>query len=284
MAQKPPGGAPFWVTPTLRDRKTWTFAEEMKERAEAVMRMVPYAVAVELKKGLLARIPNKPDFKEYRDALTVVEVAGGKPGKQAAFSLHAASKARKIKKTDIGKTVIYVRQNKSRNTPPDPAVKILEDSGPWTADTIPFWPPKSVAVVVQRKVSRREADKVATARKKEWPKVRREMEKVGRRMPTKKKAPGQLKRNQKAIPDLAMLALSLEFGEGSRKANPAWRKTLNEIKTTLKRLPKKEKRILNAWADPNDSRWKGWPKAGEEISPSQAMKYMGFQSRLGYGQ
>lgn len=280
---KSPRHAPFWIKPVPKDAPTWDFIRQMEKRGAALIRMVPYTAAVQLRDGLLDRIPKKADYEEYRNSLGVAEVSGGKKGRESAFALRARTRARKIKKTDVRKTVIYVRQNKARQMPEDLAIKILSDNGPWTADTIPFWPKKSEAVVIQRKVTAREADAIARDRKKDWPKVRRELGKIGRRMPARKKGPGQIKRKQKAIPDLAMLALSLEFGTGGRRAVPAWRKTLREIKVTLKRMPKQEKHISRTWEDPNYKGYKNWPNVNDEITPSVAATFKGFQDRLGHG-
>lgn len=280
---KGPSHAPFWIKPVTKDLPTWDFISQMEKRGAALMRMIPYTAAMQLKEGLLARIPKKSDYEEYRNSLGVAEVGGGKEGRESAFALRARTRARKIKKTDVRKTVIYVRKNKSRQMPEDLAIKILSDNGPWTADTIPFWPKKSDAVVIQRKVTAREADAIARDRKKEWPRVRRELGKIGRRFPARRKGPGQIKRKQKAIPDLAMLALSLEFGREGRRAVPAWRKTLQEIRVNLKRMPNRDKHIAKTWENPNYKGWRNWPNVSDEISRSEAANYVGFQERLGYG-
>lgn len=278
---KGPGGAPFWVSVTPRDTKTWTFIEEMQKRREALMRMIPYAAAVQLRDGLLALIPKGAEYEEYRRLLKVGEVAGGKKGKESAFSVYAISKAKKVKKTDVGKTLIYVKANKSRNNPPDPGVKLLEELGPWTVDTIPFHPTKKQASVSQRKAPKEKVDRVRKQQNRDRPKTRKAMAKIGRTMSARNKGKGAIKGNLKAVADLAMLANSLEFGEGARRATPAWRKTLKEIKTLIKQLAKKEPNIMKAWTDPNDKRWRSWPQVENQISPATAAEFQEWQDKVG---
>jgi hypothetical protein len=267
---------------TPKDEGNWRLVtEELVGRGEAMARMISYAVAKEAFDALLEEIPATNDYEELRQSLKLVEVGAGKKGKEAAFAIHIPSKGRNIKKIDASKTVITVRAKKGNN-PPGEDVLILEREGPWTADTIPFWPLKSEAVVVQRKSTKREVDQLAKDIKPKLRRITDELKEAGRRIkPYKPGSPGRIKRNAKAVPDLAMQALNLEFGGSGVKSKPVFRKVFGGIKRTVAGLANRFDEIKDAMTDPNSNKYKNWPKKMAKISSGQASKFMGFQRRLG---
>lgn len=264
-------------------RNNWRLAiEELSDRAAALPRMIAYAVAKEAFAALLQEIPSGGDYKELRDALRLVEVSGGKKGKESAFAIHVPVKGRKIKKIDASKTVITITAKRGQDGPAED-VLLLERNGPWTADTIPFWPEKSVAVIVQRKTTKREADEVAKEQKKKIPGLLRQFRELGRRIkPYKPGDPGRVKRNAKAVPDLAMQAMNLEFGGSGVKARPVFRKAFGQARRSIAGLPKRFSEIMDAMTEPNSKVYKNWPKRVDQISSGQAGKFLGFQKRLGF--
>lgn len=271
------------ITESPDTRNNWRLAkEELVERGAAMARMISYAVAKEALAALLDEIPGGSDYDELRKALKISEIGGPKKGKESAFAIHIPSKGRRIKKIDVGKTVIFVHAKKSLNRPAED-IQLLEDSGPWTADTIPFWPTDSEALVVQRKVSKREADKVAKEQKLKLPKLVHQFKEMGRSIkPVKPGSPGRIKRNAKAVPDLAMQALNLEFGGGDTKSKPVFRKVFRGIKQSIHGLADRFDEIMDAMTDPNSKTYKTWPKRMDKISSSEAGKFGGFQKRLGF--
>lgn len=266
------------IEQSIKTRNNWRLAtDELVERTESMARMISYAVAKEAFDALLEEIPSTNDYEELRNGLKLVEVSAGKRGQSAAFAIHVPIKGRRIKKIDVSKTVIFVRARKGNN-PPGEDVLILERNNPWTADTIPFWPKRSEAVVVQRKTTTREADRIAKEKKPKLQRISEQLKEAGRKIqPYKPGSPGRIKRNAKAIPDLAMQVINLEFGGGKS----VFRKVFGSIKRTIVGLPKRFDEIQNAMTDPNSKRYKNWPKRMEKISSSQAAKFIGFQKRLG---
>jgi len=270
------------IRQTPKTSGNWRLAtEELVERGEAMARMISYAVAKEAFDALLEEIPATNDYEELRQSLKLVEVGAGKKGKEAAFAIHIPSKGRNIKKIDASKTVISIIPKKG-NQPAGEDVLILERNGPWTADTIPFLPKKSEGVVVQRKTTTRETEKISNEKWKILDRVLRELKEAGRSIkPYKPGTPGRIKRNAKAVPDLAMQALNLEFGSGGARGKPVFRKVFGSIKRTVAGLANRFDEIKNAMTDPNSKTYKNWPKRMSTISSGQASKYMGFQKRLG---
>jgi hypothetical protein len=271
------------ITQSPDSQNNWRLAtEELVERGEAMARMIAYAVAKEAFDALLDEIPGGSDYDELRKALKLSEVGGPKKGKEAAFAIHIPTKGRRIKKIDVAKTVIFVHAKKSLNRPAED-VQLLEDSGPWTADTIPFWPTDSEALIVQRKVTKREADKVAKGQKLKLPKLIHQFKEMGRSIkPVKPGSPGRIKRNAKAVPDLAMQALNLEFGGGDTKSKPVFRKVFRGIKQSIHGLADRFDEIKDAMTDPNSKKYKNWPKRMDKITSGEAATFKGFQKRLGF--
>lgn len=269
------------IVKTPKTINNWRLVEkELEARAASLHRTVSYLVAQEAHESLMADIPGDSSYKELRNALTVSEVGVGKRGESAAYAVHAPMKSRRVRKLDVAKTVIYIRAKK-RLTRADPAVQLLEDKGPWTADTIPFWPSKKEATVIQRKVTKREADRVAKEQTAKASGIRRQMLEAGRRIKPKKiGAPGQLGRKGKAVPDVAMQALELEFGGEGKRSKPVFRRMLRAAKKSIRRLPMRHRIIKETMFDPNSKRYKNFPPRVDKISSSEAGDFEGFQDRI----
>lgn len=259
------------------------FAEKLPQRMKAIMKMYAFVAAKQLLDGLLQKLPKGERWAELRKALELVEV----PGSGATYyAVRAKFRARRVKKVDVNRTVIYVRARKVLDRP-KPEVQLLEDLGPWTPDSLPFWPTPKDAVVIQRQVSKREADKIAKQRGIDLPKVRREFDRIGFAVNTKKHIDEQPKRKggrQKAIPDVAFEALSLEFGAPGIRPIPAWRVTLSDLKSFgLKQAHLKYRQLSRALTDPRDRSWGQWPLPQKRGKQSELKDYVPFQIRLGYG-
>lgn len=264
-------------------RNNWRLAiDELKERAKSMTRMISYAAAKEIYDSILAEIPSGQDYAELRKSLKLVEVSGTKDGKEAAYAIYVNPKGRRIKKIDVGRTLITIIAKKGRSPAPDD-VDLLERLGPWTADTIPFWPKKSEAIITQRKFPKSRVDAVAKKLKKQMPEIRHELLQYGRKIDVAKpNSPGRIKRNAKAIPDLAMQALSLEFGDQGIRSKPVFRRAIGNTKRTIGGLPKRFVDITDAMTDPNSKKYKNWPPRIDKISSGTATTFKGFQKRLGF--
>jgi len=267
------------IQKTPKSRNNWRLAEkELSERFNSLRRTISYLSAKSAYDKLMSDIPGGSDYKDLKKSLKISEIGVGDDG--GAYSVHVPEKGRRIRKIDVPRTVIYVRAKK-RLARPDPGVQILEDKGPWTADTIPFWPNKKEATVVQRKVTKKEADKVAKAQESKVSEVRAALAEVGRRIKPKKPGdPGQVKRGGKAIPDVAMQALELEFGGEGKRSKPVFRRMIAASTKGVKKLGS-HKVVLQSVSDPNSRIYKQFPPKVSKIGTSVAGKFKGFQKRLG---
>ena len=279
MAKRRAKGAFIDIRESPSTLKNFRLVRELEERRKKLLRAVPYAVAQTVYDDLMSGIPNTPEYKEMKKNLEVAEVRAGKKGKSAAYTVHAPTKSRRVKKTDVSRTAIYIKA-KRRLNPMDPAIKILEDHSPWTMDTIRsfgFWPKNTKAVIVQRRVKAQEVDRIRKERTAEKAKIRRELEKVGKRIPARKGL--GISKKSKAIPDIGIQALALEFGSDGKRGKPVWRTDIGGVSGGgIRRLPNRFPEIKKIWFDPNQKR--RWPPRVQKTSSSEASKYMAFQKRI----
>ena len=272
--------SPFDISEDADTRDAFRYAETMDKRMKSVMRMYCYVAADLLLKKLLSKLPRSDRWKEYRDSLELAEIP---VSGSAAFVVHAKLRARRVKQVDAARTVLYVRGKKKLDKVPD-YIQLLEDYGPWTPDTIPFWPDKAEALVIQRQVSKREADKIAKSQERKRVEIRRKLAGMGYGAESAKEKRSRRKRSGKAVPDVAFEALSLEFGAPGIRAVPAWRTSLSEIKSVdIKRAHELYRNISEALFNPRFNRWESWPKVDKKARASDLRDYTGFQIRLGYG-
>jgi len=258
--------------------------EDWALRGQCMMKATVYAMAKQFYDEVLGNIPSGSEYKEFTESLKISEISGFKKSDGGGYAVHIPSKGRRVSKVDVDRTVIYVRvKTRLRKNRKD--LIYLEDNGPWTVDTIPFWPSYKEAAVVQRKVTKREADAVAKRQKKVALKVKRDLAELGKKYARKKDGQdGSIKRDsKKAIPDLAMQGLNMEFGMSGERSTPVFRPAIRAIKDGAKRIPYRVRVIREAMLDPNTQRWKTWPPRQDKISPKEAATFNGFMKRLGYG-
>lgn len=271
------------IRETPSTRNNWRLAkEELVVRSSHLARIIAYAAAKTAFDQLMSEIPGGPDYSELKKAIKLVEVSGGKKGKESAFSIYVDSKSRRVKKMDADSTLINIQAKKSRRKP-DQDVLILEQNSPWTLDTIPFWPSQKSAIITQRKVPKREVERVSKNIKKNRKKVIDQLREAGRRI--QPDGPGfgnKIKKNAKAVPDLAMLALSLEFGESGVKAKPIFRRSIGSAKKNAANLTRRFSIIIETMKSPNLNRYKNYPAGIQKISTSKAASFVAFQKRLGF--
>lgn len=268
-----------------KHRNNWRMVtEEWLLRGQRMMKGTVYALASQMYDEVIDRIPSTSGYREFTESLRVSEISGAvKKTDGGAYAVHIPAKGRRVRRVDVATTVIYVRVKKRlRKNRKD--LMYLEDNGPWTADTIPFWPSYKEAVVQQRKVKKREADDVAKRQKKVASKVKRELAELGKKYAGKSKGKdGAISRDQKAIPDLAMQGLNMEFGMSGDRANPVFRPAIRAVKDGARRIPSRYPVVREAMLSPNTQRWKTWPPRQDKISRKEAANFVGFMKRLGFG-
>lgn len=267
----------FWLKKAKKALKTLKFIKELPKRTAAMKAQLPASVANGVLDELRARIPSTSDWDEYRSGLEVVAVGSKKSG-LAAIRLPNNPSSSATKKIDPPRTLIYIRAHR-RLTRIPPTIQILAKYSPWTADTLPFSPPKKDAIMVSRKTSKQVAMRVAAKRRQDRPFWSRELQKAGRR---------EIKKNDRMkpsstatpLPDYAYQAIRLEFGLGIR-STPHWRPAITSIRRSPSQIWKKDP-VLLEYLDPKFRGWRGHrTKVQGTISKAEAKKFAPFQRRLG---
>jgi hypothetical protein len=245
-----------------------------------LQKLLPYLAAVHIHEQLLERIPGNDDWAAYRSSLQLARIIGSPKG-VTSYALRIAPHARRVKKTDIDRTVLYVQRNR-RMRRVKPEIVVLEKFNPWTVQTLPFTPRRSQALIVSRKVTKREAEKVAKDREKDRRKWSKALAHHGRRE-VKKDQRLDIPKKVHALPDIAFEALRLEFGLGGVKGSPHWRPALRQfLAFGLRSLLKQDhqiKRILK------DSKYRAWkrlpPRVRHSVRMTEVKNYLPFQKKLG---
>ncbi len=259
-------------------KSTIDLVKSLGKRFKAFKRQVLWALATDLHELIVNKIPSGRRYDRMVKALKVGEVhSTGEP----AFVVYLDGKSKGIRKVDVPKTLIYIRprriQDRSRKD-----IKILSEQGPWTVETIPFWPTNQEAIIHQRKVDPKTVEKVTAMQKKQKDKIFRELKEAGRDNMADSKSNPRMSKIPKAIPDISFEMASLEFGGRGSKTSAIWRQSLLEldpgmVRTLLDRYKKIEQTLT-------DSRYKGWdkyPAIDNKVSSSLVKTFEEFQKRLG---
>jgi hypothetical protein len=251
--------------------------KEWPARAKALQRKVAHRAAEMTLESIKEKVPKTDAWQAYRTALEIAQV-NVNPQDGDAFMVRANPKARTVRNVDASDTLLYVRGH-NRLKKISQKVRILEKYSPWTLQTLPFTPDRSEARIVSRKVSKREADKIASRRLKERHKWRSELSREGvRPLPIRSKEAKVVK----TVPDVAFEAMRMEFGIG-QKAVPHWRPAAaNVLRNGIGEM-KRDPQMQAALGDPRFTGWKRWGKikAKKSVGVGEAKKLLSFQKRLG---
>jgi len=263
-----------------RTRRVFRLIAQLPERAAKMRAAFTFFVADRVSKLLQEKIPTAGEWRAYRSSLRVAKVSG-LSSKESAFALSADQTARRVRQVDVPQTLLYIRSRR-RLRRPDPKIVVLEKYGPWTMDILPFMPKSTEAHIVARRVTEREAEKVRKFRQADRVKWRRALAEVGVR-PSEHAQP-KVAPDAKAVPDLALSALRLEFGLGGTKAQAHWRPAIRDLrsKAGLRALIQDQKGLLWSLTKPEFRKWRRWPpRTSRRIKSSEASTFLAFQSKLG---
>jgi hypothetical protein len=143
-------------------------------------------------------------------------------------------------------------------------------------------PKRQDALVISRRVSKHEADRITKARMKDRPKWRHELNRYGHRE-IKKDRRLNISKKVHALPDVAFEALRMEFGLGGVKPKPHWRPSIRKlIAIGFKSMLRRDPRLKQTFLRPGFQGWKHWPpKTKHKVRMAEARNYLPFQRKLG---
>jgi hypothetical protein len=244
-------------------KATFDYLDNLTPRMKAFKRQALWAMATDLHQDILDKIPTDKQYDKLRQALKVGELSDNR---DPCFAVFLDAKAQDAKKIDGERTLIYIRERKIP-VKVKPEVQILIDKGPWTVDTLPFWPSKKDAVTVQRKVGKRILDKVAKMQASQQADVISQLTKLGKRDITNamKKKTADTKKT-KSVTDVVMQMQTLEFGGGSQRPLALWRSSIKNITNRTKTLLTRYKRIDSTLNDIRNKTWDKYPIINQKVT------------------
>lgn len=272
--------APLSIEMNTDAHQTLKLVSEWGERQKKLRAMVPYLSA----EGLLVKVkellPTKDEYRVYRNGLRLAQVMGT-PGSEPVFAIMVSPKARRIRRVDVPRTVLYIRPRR-RMRPPLPEIEILEKFNPWTLESMPFVPNRKDALVVSRKVSEREVQRVSQSRRADRSQWRKELVKCGIRDDRLNRRLLRTEvRRLRAIPDVEFEALRMEFGLGGTKPVPHWRPAIRRFLPGGLSSMIRHGGLVQALADPGFTEWRSWPPSVLfRVTLDRARRFRPFQRAL----
>jgi hypothetical protein len=248
------------------------------------MSQYPRIVAGEIRSGILQRLPKTEEVKPYRMALDVARVAGLSPG-DSAYAVWVNPRHRKVKTVDVGRVVLYVCPRTVLGKVNAEAA-VLEKYNPWTYDSLPFWPPQAKALVKTKRASKNRITRVRRMRRKDRPRWRRELARLGVRLnedkSTKKPKIDPKNFSKREVPQIIFDALRMEFGL-ERKAQPHWRPALLRfLSVGVRSLSRRHPGLTLVLTRLGFRSWRKWPtRTRSTIRIQIARGFDTFQKKLG---
>ena len=152
-----------------------------EDRAKGLMNHVAHQAAKQAVEDIAGNLPNVPAMADLKKSLKVARVSG-LPDGEYGYSVFADSKEKAVEAMQTDRAILYVSKTRSLAKAPA-SVQILEEHGPWTADTIPFYPDRRSATVLSRTVSANTVARIKKERKEDEPVWRNKLQRAGYRVP-----------------------------------------------------------------------------------------------------
>lgn len=246
---------------------------QWEDRMKSIRTQVAYEAATFLLTEIKLKLPVTEDTKAYRNSLEVFQY---KPIGEG-FGVRVDPKSHGVGKVELDRSIIFIKAKRLLKKP-SKAVLVLERYSPWTTVTLPFMPAKTDATIVYRKTSKRDVQFVTKARKSDRKVWRQQLEKVGIRVPKK---PLDLGKGIKAMPDVAFIGLTLEFGLGNKPPTPHWRPALAKLRATGLNKIVNKKAIASIFSDLNYKRLETWKHKNLPVLDDNDVKqFKAFMKRL----
>lgn len=269
----------FGIKILSETNKTMDLLKDIPNRTTYFKKAILFYASQKLKELVVSNIVPSKDTNDYIESIQQAFISTAN-NKESSYAVMVNPKARKIKKVQTDRTLLYIKPIKKAGKS-DPKVLILERFGPWTLDTLPFMPDKRIADIVTKKVNENDVRKISQARTKDAPIWKRELQKVGAKLPSDSNKLVSIN-SRKSIPDVAFESLRMEFGLDGNESSSHWRRAVSElVSSALLSIMQSKKldRFLN------DSDFKDYktmiPGVPFRITPSEARSLAVFQRKLG---
>jgi hypothetical protein len=208
------------------------------------------------------------DMAGYAESLEAGE--GRKDGVFCGVVWMPPRKARLVS-ADAPVTALYVKPGRSAKGDMLQAMQLLEELGPWTMESIPYYPKPAEGLVVSRKVTKQEVMKLVARQRKERPELEKQLVALGITVKPMVAVPPE----QPVMQDVAFEVLRREFGiQGP--AQPHFRPMQRSMVRGAERLVGRLAAVLQ---DPKNQRWRSEKRL--PVVQGQVLEAIGsFQSRV----
>lgn len=266
------------IKPTRSFQQVLKLVREWPDRTAALLSAVPRDVATKVLEEIRQDIPSGDNWKAYKQSLELAKATGLSEGEEA-WVIRTRQKAKKIRRVDGKEVALYVRSHRPPKRPSE-EVLVLARFSPWTLDTIPFFPKKSEAIMVSRKMTQREVQKIAKQRQKDASEWKLLLARLGIRDAGKRKK--KTMPDARAVPDVAFEAIRLEFGLGDVRGKMHWRPALRRLRGSgFFGFAKNRRDWRRTMQDPWYREW-GREASAPGIGASGLRDYERFQKMLGF--
>lgn len=260
-------------------KKTVAMFNTMKIRSNTFKDAVLYYAAQQVMDSMQESLGKTNVPKDYVKSLSIAKLFDA-DGKNILYSVSLKNTVNQVKNLDPEITVIRIKAIQ-RLGGKDPKAAILERFSPWTIETIPFFPDKKFAEVINNKATKKEVDAVKSLRKKDESIWRRELLKAGAKL--------ESNLNQKTIPtnlkstnDVELDAIRLEFGLDGNNNGRQWAKAMRELASSGIASIIKDNGLMKILSDPNFTNFSTYvPKVTKRMTAAEARNLVTFQKRIG---
>lgn len=208
---------------------------------------------------------------EYKKRLIVAEVRD--KGKLAWWAVVAKAQSLTASGLDPNTTAFYVEARFEIDG--DPVREILDEMGPWTADTIPFIPSTRSGAVIAKEVGADKVEEIRKFVKKNWSNINSKMVVYGLVFEDRM----VVYRKMQVIRDLEVDALRYEFTMGK----PHWRPSLRWIRKQGIKKMEKEKDLIRAWIDPKFAKYRVFKHFRIKLTQAEIKRLQSFQEKVRQG-
>jgi hypothetical protein len=245
------------------------YGREIKERYQWFLYEFGKRVTRTFLKHLKTEISAVKGTKEYRKRLIIAEIRD--KGKKSWFAVTAIAKG--MQGANPKETILEVVARFKRHD--DPAYAILEQMGPWTADTLPFIPSERQGQVVMRKAKPAEVETLREVNFALGEKLTSKMVRFGLEFTPRDKIYEDLK----VVKDIEIQALSIEFGM-AKDSKPHWRPSLRWIKMNVSRVIMKDRDLFRVWYDPSFRKYRVRRTLKVKLNTKDLKRMQEFQDKV----
>lgn len=198
----------------------------------------------------------------------------GEEARSAAIVYWA--KREEVRDRDPEKTLFHFKP-KANKKHKHPGLYIMMKYNPWTADTLPWIPPKGDTVITYTVEKESVVSAIRKKRKRDLPRVVNLLKKKGVKLKPDKK-PKNIE-SASVMSDLCKMALSFEFGLG-RRSKPHWKPMVRYFrKQGIEKIANTQK-FLRTMTDPNYNGWKRLGVVKIKIAVKDVENFDEFQQRI----